>query len=138
MIPWLSGLRAQADAIDPHLWFAAVAVLVGAVVFAWRKVAPSTWDKVPSRFKVLPAAIIGALLTAGAGDKASSIILHLVIGAFSGLTAAGGHEMGVRLLSGTGDARKKKEPKAKAAAKKTAKKDAPKDEADDSEEEKEK
>ena len=129
MIPWLSHLRAQVDAIDPQLWFAAVAVAVGTLVFVWRKLAPSTWDKLPSRFKVLPAAIVGSLLTAGAGANARHIIINLVIGAFAGLAAAGGHEMGVRLLSGAGNDRKKAIPKT--AAKKPEKKAAKKADADD-------
>lgn len=109
MITWLVNLRAQVDAIDPRLWFAAVALVVGAIVFAWRKAAPSTWDKLPSRFKVLPTTIIGALLVAGASDKASSIIVDVLLGAFTGLSAAGGHELFVRLISGQGDARTKPE-----------------------------
>lgn len=140
MIPWLNNLRAQVEAIDPHLWFAAVAVAVGAIVALARKLAPASWDKLPSRFKVLPAAIIGALLTAGAGDHAASIVVNLVIGAFSGLTAAGGHEMGVRLISGAGDDRKKaaKKTTAKPAKKKADKKaevnDAPEPKTDSEEE----
>lgn len=93
---------AQLRAIDPRLPYLLTAAVVGAVIWAWRVVSPGTFDQVPTRVRALPAAAIGAILTAGATESLNTVLIDLVFGAFAGVTAVGGHETLRRLVSGEG------------------------------------
>lgn len=96
---FLITLKSQFDALDPRLWHVAVAVVVGALVFGFKRTWPRRWKALPPRYRALPAAVVGALLAAPAAQGATSVVLDAVLGAFSGLTAAGGHELISRLFS---------------------------------------
>lgn len=94
--------KSQLDAIDPRLWWLVIALVVYGLVFAWRKIHPASFDKIPARFKALPAAILGAIMASTAAEEIPKMLFDLVMGAISGVTAVGGHEAGVRLLTGKG------------------------------------
>lgn len=102
--------KSQLDAIDPRLWWVVIALVVYGLVFAWKKIHPASFEKVPARFKALPAAILGAIMAATAADEIPKMLFDLVMGVISGVTAVGGHEAGVRLLTGKGSGASK-EPK---------------------------
>lgn len=94
----------QLRAIDPRLPYLLTAALCALVIHLWRSVSrPGVWwsfDNVPSRVKALPAAVIGAVLTAGTTQGLHTLLVDLVFGAFAGVTAVGGHETLRRLASG--------------------------------------
>lgn len=99
---FLVHLMAQLRAVDPRLPYLLTAAVVGAVIWAWRTLSPSTFDQVPTRVRALPAAAVGAILTAGATESLNTVLIDLVFGAFAGVTAVGGHETLRRLVSGEG------------------------------------
>lgn len=99
MIHWLVELKARADAIDPRLWNFLMAMLIGGLIYAFKRWKPETWQKLPSRYKVLPATIVGMLVSGAAGQDVLNVVLEAAFGTTSGLMAAGGHELWDRLLS---------------------------------------
>jgi len=95
---------AQLRAIDPRLPYLLTAAVVGSVIWLWRTLSPRTFEQVPTRVRALPAAAVGAILTAGATESLNTVLIDLVFGAFAGVTAVGGHETLRRLVSGEGHA----------------------------------
>lgn len=93
---------AQLRAIDPRLPYLLTAAVVGSIIWLWRTLSPSTFEQVPTRVRALPAAAVGAILTAGATESLNTVLIDLVFGAFAGVTAVGGHETLRRLMSGEG------------------------------------
>ena len=106
----------QLRAIDPRLPYLLTAALCALVIHLWRSVSrPGAWwsfDNVPSRVKALPAAVIGAVLTAGTTQGLHTLLVDLVFGAFAGVTAVGGHETLRRLASSAAAAPELIEPAA--------------------------
>lgn len=92
--------KRQLDAIDGRIWHMLVAFLVGALVYAFKKLCPGTWNRLPSRFKAIPATIIGALLSTTAATGATQIVIDAVFGGLAGVTASGGAEFWIRLFFG--------------------------------------
>ena len=98
----LSEIVAQLRAIDPRLPYLLTAALCGLAVWLWKTTSPATFAQVPPRVRALPAAAIGAILTAGSTESLHTLLVDMVFGAFAGVTAVGGHETLRRLVSGTG------------------------------------
>ena len=95
-------IKTELTALDGRLWPLLLAFTVGGVIWAWRVAHQKSFDALPSRVKALPAAALGAALSASAAVTVEQMIAEAAIGVFSGLTAVGGHEVGTRLLSGKG------------------------------------
>lgn len=100
----MGSLKAALDALDPRLWLVFWALVVGGVVWVLKKT--GTWAKLPSRVKVPFGTALGALMTATAdvaidpgAINVAKVLVDAVVGGFSGLTATGGHQLWVRLLS---------------------------------------
>lgn len=87
------------DSIDPRLFYLAVALAVGAVIFAWKRWHPLSFYRLPQRARALPAAILGALAAASGSEDIQRAVVDAIIGVFAGITAVGGHEFVSRLLS---------------------------------------
>lgn len=104
----MTGIKLYLDSIDPRLFYLAIALAVGAVVFGWKKLHPLSFYRLPQRARALPAAILGAIAAASGAEDISRAVVDAIIGVFAGITAVGGHEFVSRLLSAP-----KKAPKAK-------------------------
>lgn len=98
----MTDLKAQLDAIDPRLWLVFWAFAVGAVIYGLKQA--GLWAKLPRRVKVPMSAILGALMTTVADVtidperiNLAKLVLDAAIGAFSGLTATGGHQFWTRI-----------------------------------------
>jgi hypothetical protein len=87
------------DAIDPRLFYLTIALAVGAVIFGWKKIHSESFYKVPTRYRALPAAVLGALVSGSSATEIKHAVIDAVIGVFAGVTAVGGHEFLSRLLS---------------------------------------
>ena len=95
MLAFLHAARAELAAVHPLLPYLAIAVLVGGVVYAWRRLAPSSFQKLPDSVQALPAVMLSAVLAAAStGDDAGlgRVLVEIALGAFSGLLPVGGHE----------------------------------------------
>lgn len=91
----------QLTELDPRLLHAAIAALVGALVFAVRETAPGTWARLPRRWQALPAVLVGALLSGTATNgELVEIVLNALVGGLDGLVAVGAHHAGKRLARG--------------------------------------
>ena len=108
--------KAYLDGVDPRLFYIGVALLVGAVIFGWKKIHPDSFFKLPTQYRALPAIILGAETSASSATEIKRAIIDAVIGIFAGITAVGGHEAVSRLFSL--DAKKAKTKKAEAEEKK--------------------
>lgn len=97
-------LVAQLRAIDPRLPYLLTAAVCGLLVWLWKTASPKTFEQVPPRARALPAAAIGAILTAGSTESLHTLLVDLVFGAFAGVTAVGGHETLRRLALGPQEA----------------------------------
>lgn len=93
-------LKAYLDSIDPRLFYLAVALVIGAIIFGWKKIHSTSFYKLPGRYRALPAAILGAIASASTSSELKRAVVDAVIGVFAGITAVGGHEFLTRLLSG--------------------------------------
>jgi hypothetical protein len=91
--------KAYLDAIDPRLFYIGIAMLVGAVIFGWKKVHPASFFRLPTQYRALPAVILGAVTSASGASEIKRAIIDAVIGVFAGITAVGGHEAVSRLFS---------------------------------------
>lgn len=100
----LATLVAELRAIDPRLPYLLTAALCGVLVWLWKTLSPKTFEQVPPRARALPAAAIGAILTAGSTESLHTLLVDLVFGAFAGVTAVGGHETLRRLALGPQEA----------------------------------
>lgn len=84
---------------DPRAQVWALAIVVGALVWAWRRWWPRSFERLPARFQALPPAILGAV--AGGGLSSPQGLVEMVVGAAfgagAGLMATGGHEALKRL-----------------------------------------
>ena len=95
--------REWLTAIDPRLPAALLAVVVGGVVWAWRKYWPASFAKLPPRWQGLPAMLLGAVVAAlSSGQDVIGAILEAAAGAGVGLAAVGGHHAVVKRLMGGG------------------------------------
>lgn len=106
----MTEFKAYLDSIDPRLFYLAIAFAVGAVIFGWKKVHPQSFYRLSTRYRALPATILGAIASASTATELKRAVVDAVIGAFAGITAVGGHEFVTRLLSGD---KKKAAPAAK-------------------------
>jgi hypothetical protein len=82
------------DALDPRLRVVLLATLTFAVLFAWRKLHPSSFEKLPQPVREFQALFVGAAmaaLTAHVDGLASSLVDDAGTGAFAGLGAIGLH-----------------------------------------------
>jgi hypothetical protein len=104
MIQALVEFKSQVDGVDPRLWNFLMALLVGAMVYAFKRARPELWQRLPSRYKVLPATAVAMLVSGAAGQDVANMAFEALFGATSGLMAAGGHEFWDRLLSPSGGA----------------------------------
>jgi len=95
----MAHFKALLDHYDPRLWPLLIAGVVYLAMNAWKKVSPASFDSMPPRLKMLPAALLGAII---GGTTGVSAILDIVVGAMSGITAVGGHEVLTRLRTGSG------------------------------------
>ena len=84
----LADLKATLDAYHPAAFHAALVVLVGATIFGWRKLHPSSFERLPKTLQDFPAVALGAGM--GALSTGMDPIAALA-GAFAGLAAIGGH-----------------------------------------------
>lgn len=106
------------DAIDPRLWWVLVALVVYLVVYLWRVLSPKLpeplrFSSLPSRFKALPAALLGLAMGVTSVDNDAEVvkmIVDLVLSAVAGVTAVGGHETLRRLSTGAGASGKPSAP----------------------------
>jgi len=82
---------------------ALLAVVVGALIFAWPKVHPSSFAKLPQRWQGLPAVLVAAALAAlSSGGDLVAMVGDAAMGAFGGLAAVGGHHAVIKRLMGAG------------------------------------
>lgn len=95
---WLINIKQSLVAFDPRLWPLVIALVVGALYWLFRKFFPTTFDKLPSKLKALPGAVIAALLSGAAAPDIKEFVIETIIGA---LTAGGGHEFITRLMHGS-------------------------------------
>lgn len=101
-MPYIILVKHYLDQIDPKLWYLVILLLVGLGMEIWRTKAPASFAKVPPKLKVLPPTLVGLVLSASASDNIKDVVWNAVIGTLLGLTAVGGYEAKVRLLSGQG------------------------------------
>jgi hypothetical protein len=110
MLPFLSAVKAECDAVDPRLWYALLALLVGGIVAAWRKWRPGSFERLPPRVQALPAILLAAVTAGGAAADLKKAAVDAVLGAmFGGLGAIGGHHAlkAAGLVGGSGPASKR-------------------------------
>lgn len=89
----MNEIKLYLNAIDPRLWNVTMALVIGGIVQGFKTYLPAQWGAIPSRWKVIPAMAIGALLGGtSSADGVVALVLDAALGSFSGLTAAGGHE----------------------------------------------
>ena len=98
----MANIQALIQSVDPKLWPFCIALLVGFFYWAWKKVHPASFEKIPPRLKALPGAVVAAVVSGATVPDLQSFILDVVIGA---LTAGGGHEFLERLRKGSKEER---------------------------------
>lgn len=79
------------DSLHPAAAWFSLSFLVGAVVFGWRKLSPSSFEKLPPALQSLPAVLLGAVAGAAQGGDVKAAFIDAALGALAGLTAVGGH-----------------------------------------------
>lgn len=85
-------VRLYLEAIDPRLWHVVVGAVVFAVIYAWRKISPSTFDALPPKAQALPAIILGVVISESSSANFTGMLIDAIFGAFSGWQAIGSHE----------------------------------------------
>lgn len=88
--------EALAAAIEAQNWYAVAAIVIGGLIFAWKRFAPVLWEKIPGHWRFLVplamAAATGFVAAFYEGKELPVALLKSVVAAFyAGLPAAGGH-----------------------------------------------
>ena len=91
-------MNALLTAIEAQNWYAVAAIIIGALVFAWKRFEPVVWEKIPGNWRflvpLLMAAATGFVAAFNEGEELSVALLKSVVAAFyAGLPAAGGHHV---------------------------------------------
>lgn len=89
MFAFLHAARVELAEIHPGLPAIAIAVLVGAVVWLWRRYHAQSFEALPRKIQALPAVVLSGLLAAAANGLDPIPVLVDAIGA--ALAAIGGH-----------------------------------------------
>lgn len=84
------------DALSAKNWYLLAATVIGLIVFAWRRLAPGLWEKIPNGYRLIPpialAGLIGFLQAFQAGKTWKYALAQLVgCALWAGLLAMGGH-----------------------------------------------
>ncbi len=104
MINALESARESLASIHPQLPVAALAVLVGALIWLLKVVWPEGFARLPKKAQAYPALVLGAVLGAlsGTGDPMAILSDALFGGLLGGVTAVGGHHAGKRIKGSSG------------------------------------
>lgn len=92
MLAFLTSARADLAAIHPAAPAIALALIVGAIIYAWRKLHPTSFERIPKPIQSLPAVLLSALVAAlSSGGDGWQPVLDAIAGVFVGLIPIGGH-----------------------------------------------
>lgn len=94
MLAFLTSARADLAAFHPAAPAVVLALIVGAVIYAWRKLHPTSFQKLPDSLQSLPAMVLSALVAAlSSGDDGWRPVVDAIAGVFVGLIPIGGHHL---------------------------------------------
>lgn len=90
--------EALTSAIEAQNWYAVAAVIIGGLVFVWKRFALVLWEKIPSNWRflvpLLMAAATGFVAAFNEKEALPVALLKAAVAAFyAGLPAAGGHHV---------------------------------------------
>lgn len=92
MIHLLHTIRAELAEVHPAAPAIALAIVVGGLIYAWRKLHPVSFERIPKPIQSLPAVLLSALVAAlSSGGDGWQPVLDAIAGAVLGLTSVGGH-----------------------------------------------
>jgi hypothetical protein len=83
-------LRASLDALYPGLFNALVGLSMVGLIWVWRKVSPSTFEKLPPKMQALPA-VVGAGLMSSFAAQQDLLMNAAVGGVLGGIFGVGSH-----------------------------------------------
>ncbi len=94
----MTDLQSLEQAFSEHDWYAVAALAIGLLIYAWRKLAPSLWEKIPACYQWVPAVLLGAgtgfVGAKAAGRPVGAAFLQAFGGAlWAGLPAIGAHHV---------------------------------------------
>lgn len=94
MFELLQRFRAELAELHPALPAIVLALVVGGLIYAWRRLHPRSFERVPKPVQALPAVLISvALAAASSGGDALKAVLDALAGVFVGLIPIGGHHV---------------------------------------------
>lgn len=84
--------------MEAQNWYAVTAIVIGAIVYSWKKFRPVYWKKIPSRWRflvpLLMAGATGFVAAFNEGKELSVALFEAIVAVFyAGLPAAGGHHV---------------------------------------------
>lgn len=91
-------IEALSAAVEAQNWYAVAAIVIGGLVYLWKRFAPLFWEKIPSNWRFLVplfmAAATGFVAAFNEEEALPVALLKAVVAAFyAGLPAAGGHHV---------------------------------------------
>lgn len=89
----LSSIRSWLESIHPLAPHVAIALVVWLAVWAVRKWAPHTWQKLPTSVQSLPALLLAEALSVASSADATQAMVNAVLGVLAGVLAVGGHHV---------------------------------------------
>lgn len=100
MIPTLATWRTALDQIQPGLWNALLALLLFGATYAFKKLRPDLFARMPLKLQAWPAMFTGALVAALSASTTGGLLAALVnaagmslSGLLSGVLAVGAHRV---------------------------------------------
>lgn len=92
------------NAIEARAWYPAIGLGITIVIALWRVIQPKVWDKIPAKYKPVPALILSALtafVTAFFSGQPWKVALGIAIYTLlsTGPTALGTADMYLRLFN---------------------------------------
>lgn len=89
-------LKLFLDSLDPRLFHAVLALVIGAAYYAWRRFSPATFERLPKALQPLPALLLAGTANVMATSNTGQLIelaTQLGLGVLDGVLAVGGHHV---------------------------------------------
>ena len=93
-MPTITEIKSHLDALDPRMFHALLAAIIGGLYYLLRKTSPALFERIPKQLQPLPALLLAAGANVYASGNSGELLViaqQLGLGMLDGVLAIGGH-----------------------------------------------